>query len=135
MSISRKGTYEGPADLTYRRRWKISGDYLGALGHLPSGHAFARSDLQRSHGHWHRCSILPSGFHTPRTHDWPQSQALGLGGVGAGASTSIEARAAATAAAAFGTSRSADVGSDDIHARTQRIHSQNVSITTPGRCR
>jgi predicted ATPase len=81
-----------------------------------------------------RCSIFPSGFHTPRTHVFPQSQSCGAGDGGAGESTSIEARAADTAAAAFGASRSTDLGSDDSQTRKAiRAFQIPESITSPFR--
>jgi hypothetical protein len=90
--------------------------------------AFARSASHRLHLQRHRCSIRPSGFHTPRTHVPPQSQAVGVGpGVGA-VSGSMDARAAATAAAALGASRSVAAGSAESETSHESKSLQKLDI-------
>jgi len=70
---------------------------------VPVVHGFARSATHRGQEQSHRASILPSGFHNPRTHELEHRQA-GAGGAGgrgrASSCSTIDARATATAAAA-----------------------------------
>jgi hypothetical protein len=77
------------------------------------------------------CGILPSGFHVPRTHVWPQSQADGVGPGGGATSSSIDARAADTAAAARGDSRSMAAGSADSQTRNAISQFQSLIDQSP----
>lgn len=108
--------------------------YRRTFGQRPSGQggaAFARSATQRLQSHLHCCGILPSGFHVPRTHVCPQSQAVGVGPGGGATSSSIDARAADTAAAARGDSRSMAAGSADNQTRNAMSQFQSRMCQSP----
>lgn len=93
----------------------------------------ARSLTQRGQLHAQRCSILPSGFQTPRTQVLPQTQSLGpggAGGTGAGEpSRASDAAARATAAAARGRSLSICAGSDESQTSHATTHRHSIAIS------